>query len=127
MKIQPAGALALLLFFALCAGVPEAPSAAPAGGTGAEIAALLEPIRQKHDLPALAAAVVHADGRAVVGATGFRKYGDPARVTAEDQFHIGSCTKSMTATLIGMLVEEGKLRWDLTLAEAFPELKKKMR
>ena len=28
----------------------------------------------------------------------------------------------MTATLVGMAVEEGKLRWDMTLSEALPEI-----
>ncbi len=39
-----------------------------------------------------------------------------------DQVHIGSCTKAMTATLIGMLVDEGKLSWGSTIGEAFPAL-----
>ena len=41
------------------------------------------------------------------------------RVT--DQIHIGSCTKAMTATLIGMLVDEGKLTWGSTIGEVFPD------
>jgi len=32
----------------------------------------------------------------------------------------------MTATLAAMFIEEGKLRWDTTIAEVFPELKGKM-
>ena len=70
----------------------------------------LEAIRKQHDLPALTVVVVK-DGkirdRAVVGV---RKVGDPTRVNVGDQFRIGSCTKSMTATLAAMLVEEGKLK-----------------
>ena len=91
-------------------------------GTGGEIEETLEPIRQAHDLPALAAAVV-VDGRpAAQGAVGYRKYGSDVRVTPDDRFHIGSCTKAMTAALIGMLVEEGKLSWNTTLKKAFPDL-----
>lgn len=33
--------------------------------------------------------------------------------------HLGSCTKSMTATLVGMLVDEGKLGFETTLGEIF--------
>jgi CubicO group peptidase (beta-lactamase class C family) len=87
---------------------------------------ILENIRKKHDLPALAVVVVKDGqicGRAAVG---IRKWGDPTPITANDVFHIGSCTKSMTATLTGMIIEEGKLRWDSTIAEVFPELKGKM-
>jgi CubicO group peptidase (beta-lactamase class C family) len=37
-----------------------------------------------------------------------------------DRFHIGSCTKTMTAMLIARLVDQGKLQWNTTLAEALP-------
>jgi len=87
---------------------------------------IIEAIRKKHDLPALAVVVVK-DGRICDrAAVGVRKHGDPTPVTTNDLFHIGSCTKSMTATLAGMLIDEGKLRWDTTIAEVFPDLKGKM-
>ncbi len=86
----------------------------------------LEFIRKKHDLPALAVVVVK-DGRICERiATGVRKSGDATPVTTNDVFHIGSCTKSMTATLTAMSIEAGKLRWDTTIAEVFPELKGRM-
>ena len=86
----------------------------------------LETIRQKHDLPALALVVVKDGQICDRAAVGVRKWGDPTPVTTNDVFHIGSCTKSMTATLTAMLIEEGKLRWDTTIAEVFPELKGRM-
>ena len=51
-----------------------------------------------------------------------------ADVKAEpnDPFHLGSCTKAMTGTLVGLLVQQGKLQWETPLAEYFPELKDKM-
>ena len=83
---------------------------------------VLEPIRAKHDLPALAAAVV-MKGRVVgLDAVGVRKAGGDVKVTKDDQFHLGSCTKAMTATVVGLLVEQGKLKWDTTLAEALGDL-----
>lgn len=113
----------ILLVSALAGGVLPV-SAAPA--TYADSAQTLEAIRKKHNLPALAVAVVK-DGRICDrAAVGVRKLGDPAPVTTNDVFHIGSCTKSMTATLAAMLIEEGKLRWDSTIAEVFPELKHNM-
>src|SRR3954452_2316694 len=103
--------------------------AAPLGGAMAAPApppdhldSLLRPIRQKYDLPALAGAVVTSEGLIAAGAVGVRKYGTDIPVTVRDQFHLGSCTKSMTATLIATLVEEGKLSWDTILAQAFPDL-----
>ncbi|MBN2271174.1 MAG: beta-lactamase family protein [Sedimentisphaerales bacterium] len=90
------------------------------------LAPFLEPIREKYDLPALAAAVIVDGKTAAWDATGFRRYGTDVRVTAEDKFHIGSCTKAMTATLVAMLVDRGKLSWDTTLAQALPELAEDM-
>ncbi|MGD0615580.1 MAG: serine hydrolase domain-containing protein [Verrucomicrobiota bacterium] len=101
-----------------------AASAAPS--TPADLAQALEVIRKKHDLPSLAVVVVK-DGRICDrAAVGVRKSGDPTPVTTNDVFHIGSCTKSMTATLAALLIEEGKLRWDTTITDVFPELKGRM-
>lgn len=92
----------------------------------ADLSADLRPLREKHGLPAMAAVVVRGDRVIAVGAEGVRKAGGKDRVTAADRFHVGSNTKSMTATLCALLVEEGKLKWDTTLADAFPDLKGKM-
>src|SRR5262249_39679562 len=78
---------------------------------------------KKHDLPALAIVVVKDGKICERAATGLRKVGDVTRVTTNDLFHIGSCTKSMTATISGMLIEQGKLRWETTIGEILPELK----
>lgn len=85
------------------------------------IAEELETIRIEHHLPALAAAAVREEKVIALGAVGFRKANDTVPVTTEDQWHIGSCGKSMTATLAAILVEDGKLRWDTTIGAAFPE------
>src|ERR1035437_364405 len=94
--------------------------------TPADRAQALEAIRKKHDLPALAVVVVKEGRICDRAAVGVRKWGEATPVTTNDVFHIGSCTKSMTATLAAMLIEEGKLRWDSTIAEVFPELKHNM-
>ena len=83
-------------------------------------------ICKEHNLPALAVVVVK-DGRICDRvAVGIRKWGDPTPVTTNDVFHIGSSTKSMTATLTAILIDEGKLNWNTTLADIFPELKGRM-
>jgi len=86
----------------------------------------LEDIRKKHDLPALAVVVVKDGKICDRAAVGVRKLGESTAVTTNDIFHIGSCTKSMTATLAAMLIEEGKLRWDSTIVEVLPDLKGKI-
>ncbi len=87
---------------------------------------ILEPIRVKHRLPALAVAVVRKGEIVASGAVGIRKAGSPERVTVKDTWHIGSCTKSMTAVIAGMMVDEGKWRWDMRVTEMFPELADKI-
>ena len=113
----------VLLFAGFAPGeIIVADSASPTGAPNQA----MEAIRKKYDLPALALVVVK-DGRICErDALGVRKFGDTTPITANDVFHIGSCTKSMTATLAAMFIEEGKLRWDTTIAEVFPELKGKM-
>ena len=86
----------------------------------------LAPVRERYGLPALAAAAVK-DGKTVAaGAVGTRRAGTDTPVTLQDRFHIGSDTKAMTALLCAMLVEEGKLSWNSTLGELYPELLDKM-
>jgi len=87
---------------------------------------LLEPILKKYDMPALAGAIVTSKGLVAVGAVGVRKYGTKSPVTVDDQFHLGSDTKAMTATMLATFVEERKLSWDTTLEQVFPELAPKM-
>ena len=82
----------------------------------------LRPILQAYDLPALAGAVVTSAGIKVQGVVGVRKYGTATPAAINDQFHLGSDTKAMTATLLAMLVEQGKLSWTMTLAQCLPEL-----
>lgn len=116
-----AGALLAACIFALpVVPVAGAPSTS-------DVAQLIEPIRVRHGLPAMAAAVV-IDGRvAACAATGVRMVGSGKAVTVHDQFHLGSCTKAMTATLLGIAVERGRLRFETTLAEALPDLRATMR
>lgn len=97
----------------------------PLVGDEAVISAL-KPIRQKFGVPAMAAAVVTSRGIQFVGAVGVRKRGTEIPVTLTDQWHLGSDTKAMTATLIARLVEQGRLKWDTTLAAVFPDLAPQM-
>ncbi len=81
----------------------------------------LQPILEKHQVPGLVGAIIQGDRVVAIGAVGVRKQGDSNPITIHDQMHIGSCTKAMTATLLGLMVQEGKLQWSSTLAELFPK------
>ncbi|MDD3815384.1 MAG: serine hydrolase [Desulfocapsaceae bacterium] len=83
---------------------------------------ILKPYLGEFNLPALAAAVVKNGEIVSSGAVGVREFGSNIPVTINDPFHIGSDTKAMTALLAAIMVEEGKMRWDSTIAEIFPEI-----
>jgi len=87
-----------------------------------DVSGHLEHIRARHQLPALAAAAIVEGQLVAIGATGARSAAAPTPVTLDDRWHIGSCTKSMTASLAAMLVEDGVIGWETTLAEVFPEM-----
>ena len=115
------------------AAARRAAGAAGAAAAGAaakaevrDVSAVLAPIIEKHDVPGMVAGIVVGDRLVAAGAAGGRARGEAAAVSLEDRFHIGSCTKAMTATMCAALVERGTLRWDMTMAEAFPDLAAKM-
>jgi CubicO group peptidase (beta-lactamase class C family) len=82
---------------------------------------LLAPIRQKHGVPALGGAIVTSKGLDTIGVVGVRKAGTEVAATADDKWHLGSDTKAMTAVLIAALVEQGRLKWETTIEEVFPD------
>lgn len=82
-----------------------------------DVDSVLETIRAEHDLPALVGAVAKGGEIIAAGAVGVRALGTGIPVTVEDRIHIGSDGKAIAATIAGMLVEEGRLRWDSTIGE----------
>ena len=86
------------------------------------VVSLIEPIRKDHNLPALGAALVTSRGLVSSGVTGVRKAETDVAATINDQWHLGSDTKAMTAVILATLVERGTLTWDTTLAQVFPDL-----
>ena len=118
MRIMSPGACVLILGMSLIL-----PSGMVQGQT---INHKLEPYLKSGNLPAVAAAVVERGVLTEYGVVGTRKMGADIPVTIHDKFHLGSDGKAMTATIAGMMIEEGKLKWDSTLGDVFPELKKTM-
>lgn len=77
----------------------------------------LEEIRRSHDIPSLGVAKI-ANGVLTAETTGYRKWDSNAIVTKDDKWHLGSLTKSMTATLLSILIKDGLLRWDTHVKDA---------
>jgi CubicO group peptidase (beta-lactamase class C family) len=107
------------------ASTGAAPALCPEVGDQA-VTQALKPIRQKYNVPAMAAAVVTSDGIKFAGAVGVRKRGTEIAIGLGDLWHLGSDGKAMTSTLIARLVERGQLKWDSKLGEIFPDLAPKM-
>lgn len=107
----------------------EAPSAA------AEAAPLtqagLEALRARAGSPAMGAAGASRAGRRLSFAVGLRAAGRPEPVTASDQWHLGSITKSMTGALVARAAEAGAVSWDDTigavLGDAIPDMRAEYR
>jgi CubicO group peptidase (beta-lactamase class C family) len=87
-----------------------------------DVAAELEAIRAEAGLPALGAALVTREGLQGVWTAGTRRASGAERVTEVDRWHLGSCTKAMTATLVALLVARGDLAWETPLGETLAEL-----
>ncbi|MCH2181163.1 MAG: beta-lactamase family protein [Mariniblastus sp.] len=108
--------------------ISEVPSAAQtAQGAQAavrnpEIDAILVEALTRSDIPGIVAAIARPGQPLQVGCAGLRHCRESRAITIDDKMHLGSCTKAMTATLIGRLVDQGRLDWDVTLAECLPEL-----
>jgi len=107
-------------------GPGRALSSAPAAGE-TSVSELLQPIREKHGVPALAATVVTVGGPQQAGVVGVRKWGTETPAGSGDLWHLGSNTKAMTAVLAARLVESGKMTWQVTPAELFPEYAEEFR
>jgi CubicO group peptidase (beta-lactamase class C family) len=83
---------------------------------------VLERICTDYNQPAIGAALVLGEDIVAKACVGTAVYGENQPVNLNSRFHIGSTTKSMTALLIAMLVDEGKLSWNTTLEQALPNI-----
>ena len=83
---------------------------------------LLAAFRDRHAVPALGAAVITRSGALDLSVVGDRQRGGADPATVDDQWHIGSCGKAITAALYARLVEHGDTEWDTPIVEVFDDL-----
>ena len=95
---------------------------APAGnGEESPLAELITKHRQENKLVGLAAMVM-VNGKVVDSAVdGERKTGSGVLLEIGDRWHLGSVTKSVTATMIARLVEAGQMKWSDSIGDSFPD------
>lgn len=82
-----------------------------------------ENARRIWNIPAVSISVMNSETVLYQCVDGFRKADSTERVTEEDYFFIGSCSKSILACIAAKLVEEGKITWDTSFFDLYPELK----
>ena len=89
-----------------------------------DLSEMVASARARHGVPALGGAVVRGSRGGVValGVDGVRAVGSEEKVQVDDRWHLGSCTKSMTATVIARLAERHEIRFTDPLGELFPEI-----
>ncbi len=75
---------------------------------------------QKWKVPGLAVGIVQNGQAVYVKGFGVRDITTGQPVTANTLFDIGSCTKAFTATAAGILVDEGKMKWDERVDDFIP-------
>ncbi|MFZ2030665.1 MAG: serine hydrolase domain-containing protein [Vitreimonas sp.] len=92
---------------------------------------VLRGLRVQSGAPAMACAARSTNGKHIAFADGLRSANGRAEVTTGDQWHLGSMTKSMTATLVGRMVEAGRVSWDdsvgAVLGSVIPDIRAEYR
>jgi CubicO group peptidase (beta-lactamase class C family) len=113
-------AAALAVASAPCAAQGHASAARP------DLAAfdqyVAQAVRDWH-VPGLAIAVVSGDSLVFARGYGVLDVRKPGRVDEHTRFAVGSTTKAMTSAALGMLVDEGKLKWDDRVIDHLPEFR----
>jgi CubicO group peptidase (beta-lactamase class C family) len=87
-----------------------------------DLSVLAATLREELGVPAIAIGITASEGEHRVAIAGHRTSAGEDPVTIDSRFHLGSLTKSMTATAAARLVERGVIRWDTTVGETDPEL-----
>jgi len=87
-----------------------------------ELKSTLNNLKDNFELPGMSARF-YQDQKLVESANvGIRKVGYSTPIQKNDKFHLGSCAKSMTATIAAIAVERGYLKWDSLLTELLPNI-----
>jgi CubicO group peptidase (beta-lactamase class C family) len=85
-----------------------------------DVDTFVQRVMQAWDITGLSLAIVKDDQVLVCKGYGVRDIRQPNNVDENTRFAIASNTKAFVATAIGMLVQEGKLRWDDLVTDYLP-------
>ena len=88
-----------------------------------ELERLIAEAMDEWKVPGLAVAVVQDGEVALLRAYGLRDVEAGLRATTDTQFQIASVTKSITATGLALLVDEGRMDWNKPVRDYVPEFR----
>ena len=86
----------------------------------AALKAFVETSMQELKIPGAAVALIDHGQVVFEGGFGVKTLGKPDPVDAHTRFMIASNTKGLSTLLLARLVDQGKLRWDEPVTEAYP-------
>ncbi len=75
------------------------------------------------EAPGLAIVIVKDDKVIYMQGHGVREVGTDQKVTPDTLFAIASCSKAFTAAAVGLMVEDGKMKWDDPVSKHLPGFK----
>jgi CubicO group peptidase (beta-lactamase class C family) len=99
------------------ADAPPARQASPLNGFDRYI----EHARVEFGNVGVAVAVVQDDRVVFAQGFGVKQSGMPARIGPDTLFQVGSTTKAIACASLGVLVDDGKLRWDAPVTDYLPD------
>src|SRR5699024_4827531 len=80
----------------------------------------VEKVRDRFEVPGIGLVIVNDDRIVLAKGYGIREIGKPDPVNKHTLFGIASNTKAFTATALGLLVEQGKIKWDASAINYLP-------
>ncbi|QDZ09017.1 beta-lactamase family protein [Sphingomonas panacisoli] len=89
----------------------------------AELRAFVEDSMKKLGIPGASFALTDRQRTIYSTGLGVRMLGQPTPVDADSEFAIASNTKGLVTLMLAKLADEGKLRWDEPVTEAYPPFK----
>ena len=89
------------------------------GWSQIDVSRELETIRTNRHMPGISAMAIKRGHIVAQGAAGYRREGTNTPFLVTDSVDIGSCTKWMTATIAGRLVDRGIIGWNTRVCDLF--------
>lgn len=74
-------------------------------------------MRTETGVPGIAVAIARSEGTPTIAVAGVRDVDSGVTLQPTDVFEIGSLTKSVTATALAALIDQGRLTWSTRVAD----------